>query len=153
MTKSNFLFFYYCFWFWVRITVGWFISRFLSYILVSEYPLSEVLGVMYLLILVAIDPSILNDLVLMGCSDEDLLDMPKFKVEPSKVLALNLLLPGFYSVTLSSNLFPVDPNILFLYSYKISFLWFFSFLVLFNSGSSNPFFVAHFFSRPCSLLI
>jgi len=96
MIKSNFLFFYSCFWFWVNITVGWLIYKFLSYILVNEYPFYAVFGVIYLFILVAIDPSILNDFEFIGWSDEDLLDIPKFNVEPSKVLALNLLVPGFY---------------------------------------------------------
>ena len=80
---------------------GWFTYKFLSYIFVREYPLSAVFGVIYLFILVAIEPYILKDFELTGCSEEDLLAMPKFKVELSRVLALNLLCPWLSSAMLS----------------------------------------------------
>lgn len=77
--------------------------------------------------------------------------MPNFRVELSRVFALNLLGPWPYSI--ASYILLVPPNMLFLYSSRISLRWFFSFLILFSYGSSKPFLVAHFFSRPCSLRI
>jgi hypothetical protein len=42
---------------------------------------------------VAIEPSTLKDFEFIGCSEDDLLEIPKFKVELRRVLALNLLCP------------------------------------------------------------
>lgn len=152
ITKSNFRLFYSNFWFCVRMAGCWCTSKLLSYILVKEYPLSAVLGAMYLFILTAMLPSAFRLRVLMGCSDSAREDMPNLRVEASRVLALNLPRAGCSS-TESSNLEVLLPNMLFLYYSSISFRWFLSFLALLSSGSWRPRLLAHFFSKPCSLLI
>ena len=71
-------------------------------------------------------------------------------------LILNLFVDadGFSPSLQGSSLnFAVLPCIVFLNSPKTSFLCFSNFFVLLSSGSTNPFFVAHFFSKPCNLLI
>ena len=74
------------------------------------------------------------------------------KTNVRKVSILKIVLVCLPSSHWSSFIFAL-PNMLFLYSPNTSFLCFSSFFVLFNSGSNKPFFYAHFFSRPCSLLI
>ena len=152
MTKSNFRRLSSTFWFWLRMAGCWCTSKLQSYILVSAYPLSAVFGVMYLLIRAAMLPSAFKLRVFMGCYDSAREEMPNFRVEERRFLALNLPWDGCSS-TESSNLEVLLPNILFLYYYSISFRWFLSFLTRLSYGSSRPRLLAHFFYRPCSLLI
>lgn len=93
--------------------------------------------------------------VFTGISDSDLLVSLNFIVFPNIDFVLNLLLPLLFwsePPTVSSSIF-VAPIMLFLYSDRTSFLCFSNFFVRFNSGSNKPFFYAHFFYNPWSLLI